>query len=159
MFETERRHRGRDRLRLATPRRGARTTEHREVVEHDDGVFDEDPVGLIVGGVDLDDLPAALTEGIHIAAPLRQGEVRVDRHPLEVFGQVQLGNLGSFHRAVGPAPCHLLAPGGRLLAMKGVNPVEEIAALPPGWTTLAVHPLAVPGLGAERHLVEVGRGP
>ena len=43
--------------------------------------------------------------------------------------------------------------------MKGVNPVEEIAALPPGWTTLAVHPLAVPGLGAERHLVEVGRGP
>lgn len=54
---------------------------------------------------------------------------------------------------------HLLAPGGRLLAMKGVNPVEEIAALPPGWTTLAVHPLAVPGLGAERHLVEVGRGP
>ena len=54
---------------------------------------------------------------------------------------------------------HLLAPGGRLLAMTGVNPVEEIAALPPGWTTLAVHPLAVPGLGAERHLVEVGRGP
>ena len=54
---------------------------------------------------------------------------------------------------------HLLAPGGRLLAMKGVNPVEEIAALPPGWTALAVHPLAVPGLGAERHLVEVGRGP
>jgi 16S rRNA (guanine527-N7)-methyltransferase len=53
----------------------------------------------------------------------------------------------------------LLAPSGRLLAMKGVNPVEEIATLPPGWTALAVHPLAVPGLGAERHLVEVGRGP
>ena len=54
---------------------------------------------------------------------------------------------------------HLLAPSGRLLAMKGVNPVEEIAALPAGWTVLAVHPLAVPGLAAERHLVEVGRGP
>ena len=52
---------------------------------------------------------------------------------------------------------HLLAPHGRLLAMKGVNPVEEIAVLPAGWTELAVHPLAVPGLGAERHLVEVGR--
>ena len=52
---------------------------------------------------------------------------------------------------------HLLAPRGRLLAMKGVNPVEEIAALPAGWTALAVHPLAVPGLDAERHLVEVGR--
>jgi len=54
---------------------------------------------------------------------------------------------------------HLLAPSGRLLAMKGLNPVEEIATLPTGWTALAVHPLAVPGLGAERHLVEVGRGP
>ena len=52
---------------------------------------------------------------------------------------------------------HLLAPRGRLLAMKGVNPVEEIAALPAAWTALAVHPLAVPGLDAERHLVEVGR--
>jgi 16S rRNA (guanine527-N7)-methyltransferase len=52
---------------------------------------------------------------------------------------------------------HLLAPHGRLLAMKGMNPVEEIATLPAGWTAVAVHPLAVPGLGAERHLVEVGR--
>lgn len=52
---------------------------------------------------------------------------------------------------------HLLSPHGRLLAMKGVHPAEEIAALPPGWTALAVHPLTVPGLDAERHLVEVGR--
>ena len=52
---------------------------------------------------------------------------------------------------------HLLAPHGRLLAMKGTHPAAEIAALPPGWTALAVHALAVPGLDAERHLVEVGR--
>ena len=52
---------------------------------------------------------------------------------------------------------HLLAPQGRLLAMKGVHPATDIAALPAGWTALAVHPLAVPGLAAERHLVEVGR--
>ncbi|WP_028916561.1 16S rRNA (guanine(527)-N(7))-methyltransferase RsmG [Pseudoxanthomonas sp. J35] len=52
---------------------------------------------------------------------------------------------------------HLLAPHGRLLAMKGVYPAEEIAALPAGWAALAVHPLVVPGLEAERHLVEVGR--
>ncbi len=52
---------------------------------------------------------------------------------------------------------HLLAADGRLLAMKGVDPVEEIAVLPSGWAALAVHPLAVPGLAAERHLVEVGR--
>ena len=52
---------------------------------------------------------------------------------------------------------HLLAPGGRLLAMKGVRPDEEIAALPPGWRLQAVHPLTVPGLAAERHLVVVER--
>ncbi|MDN5781669.1 MAG: 16S rRNA (guanine(527)-N(7))-methyltransferase RsmG [Luteimonas sp.] len=50
---------------------------------------------------------------------------------------------------------HLLAPGGRLLAMKGARPDDEIAALPAGWSVRAVHPLAVPGLDAERHLVVV----
>ncbi|MBJ6985114.1 16S rRNA (guanine(527)-N(7))-methyltransferase RsmG [Luteimonas sp. MC1750] len=54
---------------------------------------------------------------------------------------------------------HLLAPGGRLLAMKGVRPDAEIAALPAGWQVEAIHPLAVPGLAAERHLVVVGRVP
>jgi 16S rRNA (guanine527-N7)-methyltransferase len=52
---------------------------------------------------------------------------------------------------------HLLAPGGRLLAMKGARPDAEVAALPAGWRVEAVHPLAVPGLEAERHLVVVGR--
>jgi len=50
---------------------------------------------------------------------------------------------------------HLLRPGGVLLAMKGVLPDEEIAALPPGWHVRAAHVLAVPGLDAERHLVVV----
>lgn len=53
---------------------------------------------------------------------------------------------------------HLLAEGGRLLAMKGARPDEEIAALPVGWRLEAIHPLRVPGLVAERHLVVVGRG-
>ncbi|MFL6593523.1 MAG: 16S rRNA (guanine(527)-N(7))-methyltransferase RsmG [Luteimonas sp.] len=52
---------------------------------------------------------------------------------------------------------HLLKPDGRLLAMKGALPDEEIAALPSGWRVDAVHPLAVPGLAAERHLVVVVR--
>ena len=54
---------------------------------------------------------------------------------------------------------HLLGTGGRLLAMKGQRPDEEIAELPAGWTVTAVHVLRVPGLDAERHLVEVARGP
>lgn len=52
---------------------------------------------------------------------------------------------------------HLLAPGGRLLAMKGVRPDDEIVALPAGWRVETIHPLAVPGLAAERHLVVVER--
>lgn len=54
---------------------------------------------------------------------------------------------------------HLLAPGGRLLAMKGQRPDAEIAALPAGWVVESVQPLSVPGLEGERHLVTVTRGP
>ncbi len=54
---------------------------------------------------------------------------------------------------------HLLKPEGRLLAMKGAVPMDEIAALPAGWRIAALHPLRVPGLDAERHLVEVARTP
>jgi 16S rRNA (guanine527-N7)-methyltransferase len=61
------------------------------------------------------------------------------------------GTLGEILAAGG----HLLEPGGRLLAMKGRVPAEEIAALPPGYRHLATHPLSVPGLDAERHLVVV----
>ncbi len=50
---------------------------------------------------------------------------------------------------------HLLRPGGRLLAMKGRVPTGEIAALPDGYRHLATHPLHVPGLDAERHLIIV----
>lgn len=49
------------------------------------------------------------------------------------------------------------AAGGRLVAMKGVHPYEEIAQLPPGWEVRQVTPLAVPGLRARRHLVTLVR--
>ena len=52
---------------------------------------------------------------------------------------------------------HLLKPGGRLLAMKGAVPDDEIAGLSAGWRVETVHQLTVPGLAAERHLVVVGR--
>ena len=52
---------------------------------------------------------------------------------------------------------HLLRPGGKLLAMKGVRPEEEITTLPRGWKVSAVHPLAVPGLVGERHLAIIQR--
>jgi len=53
---------------------------------------------------------------------------------------------------------HLLKRDGRLLAMKGTRPDDEIAGLPDGWWLENVQPLTVPGLAAERHLVVVARG-
>jgi len=52
---------------------------------------------------------------------------------------------------------HLCGPEGRLLAMKGKRPDEEISALPKVFRVLAVHRLRVPGLDGERHLVEISR--
>ena len=52
---------------------------------------------------------------------------------------------------------HLLAPGGVIAAMKGIHPFEEIERVPPGFCVRQVHALAVPGLGAERHLVLIER--
>jgi 16S rRNA (guanine527-N7)-methyltransferase len=46
-----------------------------------------------------------------------------------------------------------LAPTGRLYAMKGVFPEEEIAALPATIEVVASIPLQVPGLDAKRHLI------
>jgi 16S rRNA (guanine527-N7)-methyltransferase len=53
---------------------------------------------------------------------------------------------------------HLLAPGGRWLAMKGVQPDEEIAALPNDIMVEHIIPLHVPGLEAERHLIILKAG-
>jgi 16S rRNA (guanine527-N7)-methyltransferase len=46
-----------------------------------------------------------------------------------------------------------LAPEGRLYAMKGEPPVDEIARLPASYRVVATPALKVPGLDAARHLV------
>jgi len=51
----------------------------------------------------------------------------------------------------------LLADGGEFLAMKGVYPTGEIAALPAGFRVQAVVPLHVPFLDEARHLVRIVR--
>jgi len=52
---------------------------------------------------------------------------------------------------------HLVAAGGKLLAMKGVYPFEEIARMPPSHRVAEVKELTVPALAAKRHLVFVER--
>ena len=53
---------------------------------------------------------------------------------------------------------HLLAPGGRWLAMKGQRPDDELKALPDDIAVEAIVPLDVPGLAAERHLIILRAG-
>ena len=66
-------------------------------------------------------------------------------------------------RAVGPVADlvrnagALVAGGGRLLAMKGRFPEDELAKKLSGWKVAAVHRLVVPGLDEERHVVELCR--
>ena len=52
---------------------------------------------------------------------------------------------------------HLLAEGGRFIALKGVAPSEERERLPQDWKVTGLQPLQVPRLGAERHLVFIER--
>jgi 16S rRNA (guanine527-N7)-methyltransferase len=76
--------------------------------------------------------------------------------PKERFDTVvsrAVGAVGVFVEWAG----HLCIGGGRLLAMKGRNPIEELQKLPSGWKVAAVHRLSVPGLDEERHLVEICR--
>jgi 16S rRNA (guanine527-N7)-methyltransferase len=66
-------------------------------------------------------------------------------------------------RAVGPIETfvtwsgHLCVGGGRLLAMKGRYPTDELEHIPSGWKLAAVHRLNIPGLDEQRHLVELCR--
>ena len=66
-------------------------------------------------------------------------------------------------RAVGPVETfvtwsgHLCVGGGRLLAMKGRYPTDELERIPNGWKLAAVHRLNIPGLDEQRHLVELCR--
>jgi 16S rRNA (guanine527-N7)-methyltransferase len=74
--------------------------------------------------------------------------------PFELFDTVAaraLSSLADFAAYAG----HLCAPDGRLLAMKGKRPDEEISAMPKSFRVLGVHRLKVPGLDDERHLVEL----
>jgi 16S rRNA (guanine527-N7)-methyltransferase len=81
--------------------------------------------------------------------------VRAENYrPAELFDTVVARALSSLADFVAHAG-HLCAPGGRLLAMKGKRPEEEISALPKSFRVLAVHRLKLPGLDDERHLVEL----
>jgi 16S rRNA (guanine527-N7)-methyltransferase len=67
-------------------------------------------------------------------------------------------------RAFAPLPLlleragHLCAPGGRVLAMKGRWPGEELESLPPPWAVERSRTLTIPSLGEERCLLVLRAG-
>lgn len=80
---------------------------------------------------------------------------RAESHrPTQLFDGVMARALSSLEDFVAHAG-HLCLPGGRLLAMKGRRPDDELAALPGSCRVIAVHRLKLPGLDDERHLVEL----
>jgi 16S rRNA (guanine527-N7)-methyltransferase len=69
--------------------------------------------------------------------------------PFDVVVSRAYSSLAEMHAQVE----RLLAPDGRLLAMKGVYPLAEMDALKEAGIASEVIPLQVPGLDAERNLV------
>lgn len=79
-----------------------------------------------------------------------------DYAPMQLFDTVisrAFAALPDFINGAG----HLVAPGGRLLAMKGRLPADELEAVPEGWLAEAVTAVQVPGLDAERHMIVLSR--
>jgi 16S rRNA (guanine527-N7)-methyltransferase len=78
--------------------------------------------------------------------------------PAQPFDSVlarAVGSLADLVRVAG----RLCGSRGRLLAMKGRYPADELAALPVGWQLIEARRLHVPGVDAERHLIVIGRAP
>lgn len=83
---------------------------------------------------------AVVTERVESWRPVERFDLVISR---------AFSDLGEFLKLAG----HLCVPGGKLAAMKGIYPYEELAQMPDGFRLDRVVPLAVPGLAAERHLV------
>ncbi|MDE2234162.1 MAG: 16S rRNA (guanine(527)-N(7))-methyltransferase RsmG [Gammaproteobacteria bacterium] len=76
-----------------------------------------------------------------------------DYRPAELFATVisrAFASLDDFVRFTG----HLGGPQASFLAMKGVLPVDELNKIPAGYSAV-VHALKLPGLDAERCVVEI----
>ena len=95
-----------------------------------------------------DTLGLANVEVVQSRAEAYHPEIRFDT----VIARA-VGPIAGLLKVAGP----LVVGGGRLLAMKGRYPRDELAARLNGWKVAAVHPLTVPGLAEERHLVELVR--
>jgi len=94
------------------------------------------------------------------AADLGLGNVEVEnvriedyrpQRPFDTIISRAFSSLDEMYRHCAP----LCAPGGRILAMKGIYPLAEVEALADPSRVTAAHRLTVPGMDAQRHLIEM----
>ncbi len=126
-------------------------------------------------GAGLPAVPIALVQPSRLVTALDSSQKKV-RFITQAILELGISNLSAIHHRVEDyqpmvrydvviarayasiadfitATAHLLIPGGRWFAMKGVYPTAELDALPDVCTLVEVIPLHVPRLSAERHLV------
>ena len=90
---------------------------------------------------------------VNVEAVIARVEEYLPSAPFDIVISRAFSDLATFVESSAPH----LADGGRLVAMKGVYPDEEIALLPPAFCVVAALPLSVPGLDAQRHLIVIQR--
>ncbi len=126
-------------------------------------------------GAGLPGIPLAMIEPERDFVLIDSGSKKI-RFVQHVIGELALGKVCAIHSRVQdyqPEQCfdtvicrafsalsdfiagsaQLLAPGGRLLAMKGRLPETELGSLPPGWQVTETAPVDLPGLDAHRNIL------
>jgi len=97
---------------------------------------------------------AALELGLaNVRSHAARVEDLVPEAPYDLIVSRAFAELAAFAAAAAPH----LAPGGSLVALKGVHPTEELAELDSTITVTATPTIVVPGLDAARHLVFMQR--
>ena len=108
--------------------------------------------------VDSSHKKCSFLEQVRAELALENAQVVCERveqwRPAERFDAVVSRAFAELADFIGQAQ-HLLATGGRILAMKGIYPYEEIARVPATHRVAGVVELKVPQLEAKRHLVMV----
>lgn len=111
---------------------------------------------LAVTLLDASHKKAAFLQQAKIELDLANVEIACERveqwHPDRMFDAVVSRAFAELAEFVTQSR-HLVAPGGRMLAMKGVHPFDEIARVPATHRVANVVELTVPRLEAKRHLV------
>lgn len=82
---------------------------------------------------------------------------RVESLQLDALCDIVISRAFAELKDFAECACHLLKEDGKLYAMKGVLPHEEIARLPQPFRVEVTHPLHIPGVDGQRHLIVVSK--